>query len=196
MGETNFDQDKATEQNTVGGQSEAGEPGIHVERITELDDEALKQVTAVEQACFSKAMAETEAELKEVFENQNGIHLVIKDEVEKIFGFITSLESNEEFDMLKAADPKLERQENAIYLHSIDIKPGSPMSGFLIMLRAFMAEAEKEGYEKVTMYARINGISEMFEKAFHGEILRRVPNWRGLGEDMDYVEVELPKQEK
>ncbi len=174
------------------------EPEIQIERITDLDDGTLKQISEVEKSCFPEQIAEDEEELREVLENPEGIHLKIKDEEGKIFGYISSLRQDQEFDLLKKHDLNLKKEDGVLYVHSFDIVPGKrSLRTFNRAWNALKEEAVKEEYKKLIMYARTsNGLSRVFQKRYGAEFFRRIENWRGLGEPFDYLEIELPEKKR
>jgi len=170
-------------------------PTTRVERIIGFDEETLKQIKGVEDACFPEDMAETEEELKEVLENPNGIHLRLING-EDMVGYITSLKPEHEVELLKDCDPNFTPEDGTIYLHSIGIKPANRgLRNFNALLKAFAEEAAHDGYKKVSTYARIsNGFSKLLQKKFGAKYFRTIENWRDTGEAMDYLEIDSSRQ--
>ncbi len=171
---------------------EPTEAGLKVERIIDVDDNTLDQLAEIEKACFSEEMAEDKEELREVLENTSGINLKLEDEQKRILGYISSVKQSDEFYLLKESDPDLQK-DDSLYVHSFDIRPEArSLKNFNTLLNALKLEAAKEGYKKLSMYARTkNGLSKVFQKRYGAKFFRRIENWRGLEEDLDYLEMDL-----
>jgi len=165
-----------------------------VERIFEVDDKTLRQVVQIEKDCFPEDMQESEEEIRKILENKNGIHLKLENNG-AIVGYITSLKQDQEFDLLKESDADLKNEQGSLYLHSIDITPKNRnLKNFNALFGELIDEAKKENYKKVTMYARTsNRFSSILQKRYGAKFFRSIKDWRNLGEDMDYLEIDLPK---
>jgi len=168
------------------------ETELKAERIINVDDKTLDQLAEIEKACFSEEMAEDKEELREVLETPGGINLKLEDEEKRILGYISSVKQSDEFDLLKESDSDLQK-DNSLYIHSFDIRPEARnLKNFNSLLNALKSEAKKEGYKKLSMYARTeNGLSRVFQKRYGAKFFRRIKNWRELGEDLDYLEMNL-----
>lgn len=176
---------------------EQEETNIHVERITGADEQTLEQLAEIERLCFSEEMAEDKDELREIIQNPEGIHLKLEDKDGKIIGYISSLRQNQEFDSLKEYDADL-KPNDSLYIHSFDIRPENRnLKNFNALFNSLKTEATRNGYEKLSMYARTtNRLSSVLQKRHGAKFFRRIENWRDLGEALDYLEIPLNQQEK
>jgi hypothetical protein len=163
-----------------------------VQRIIGVDEGTLRQLAEIEKLCFSEEMAEDQEELTEVLESPGSIHLKLEDNEGKILGYISSVRQGSEFDSLKEWDPDLEK-DDSLYIHSFDIRPEARnLKNFNALFGRLKQEALLQGYKKLSMYARTeNKLSEVLQKRYGAKFFRRIKNWRDLGEDLDYLEVDL-----
>lgn len=180
-----------------GETTEIEKPGIMVERITKLDEETLQQILEVEQVSFPEKMQSDKEELREILENQDGIHLLVRDEGGRVCGYIAGLRQSQEYDDLKKHDPAFEKGEKNLYVDSIAVKPDDrSMERFNTLFGTLIEEATDNSFEKITMHARTSTGFNRLVKMLGGKSIRMVKNWYGFGEDFDYLEMDLPKQEK
>jgi hypothetical protein len=197
------------EENEPVEQADASEPEMRVRRIVNPDDAMVEKIFELEKACFPPEMLEPseeditpEDELKAVLETQ-GVHVLIEDKT-GIFGHISAVDHNTECDFLKDYDPDYKPKDKALYVNCLDVMQGrNNLQGLgrpkaLEMLWAeFVKEAVASDYKTVTMYARkSNSESDIIQKKLGGKFFRTMKNWLDMGEDFDYLEVDLPEKEQ
>jgi len=186
------------------------EAGMRVRRITNPDDAMVEQIYQLESACFPAEMMTDKEEVEGVL-NTEGVHILIEDE-NGIFGHISAVDHNTEFRgddkdpeniYIGDYDPDYKPEDNALYINCIDIIQGrnklqglgSPKA-LKMLWDKFVKEAVESGYEKATMYARIiTGESDIVQKKLGGKHFRKMENWLDMGEDFDYLEIDLPEKE-
>jgi len=187
-------------QNAQGDTTEPQEPGTRVERMADFSEETLQEILSIERACFEGDMVETEEEIRPILTDPTGIHLKLMDSEGRMVGYVTSLVPYQESEELQKTDPEFKAEEGVLYVHSIDILPGSRnLKNFNALFRGFEHEVMKDEhkYRKIITYARTtNRFSSILQKKFGARCLRTIDNWRDSGETMDYLEIDLPKQEK
>lgn len=96
-----------------------------VEIISDINEGTIREVCEIEKESFPEEMQSSPEDLREVLENKDGIHLLVKDEKEKVLGAILSLRQSQEYDYLKDYDPDFIKDKEALYIESIAIKPES-----------------------------------------------------------------------
>jgi len=172
--------------------------GIKVERIVGIDEETLKQIVGVENASFPEGMRPSPEEIREVLENTNGIHLVVKNEKGDIVGYLSSLRQTEEYKELSKYDPEFENSPESLYLESIAVMPGKRNLKILNDLVRSLGELAREsGYKKITMHARVeNGLSRVSQKRYGARLLRRIERWYKFNKPFDYLEINLSGEEE
>ncbi len=167
----------------------------NVEIISDINEDILKEVSEIEEESFPKEIQSSPEDLKEVLENKDGIHLLVKNEEGKVLGNILSLRQSQEYDDLKNYDPDFANYEDALYIESIAVKPKSrKLEVFNSLLGAIGREAKDRNYKKITMHARVStGLSKVLQKRYNAKFLRRIENWHNFGEPFDYLEIEIPE---
>jgi len=170
-------------------------PDISIEGVFGLDEEILQQVVQMENASFPEGMKADQEDLKEILDNPNGFHFLIRDSGGKIVGYLASLRQTEEYEDLKKYDPLIENTPDSLYIESIAIEPSKQRDKIAThALQVLRAQAVASGYKKISMHARIkSGFSEMMQKKFGARQLRKLENWYDFGEPFDYLEMDLLK---
>jgi hypothetical protein len=169
---------------------------IRVEKIVNVDEELLKQVLEVENASFPEGMRSDLEELKEILENPNGIHLIVRGKNEETLGYLSSLRQSEEYEDLKDHDPSFEDSIENLYIESIALKPSARnIKNFNKLFSVFKNMATESGYEKITMHTRVSeGLSNVAQKRGGAKFIRRIENWHDFNEPFDYLEIDLQKE--
>jgi len=163
------------------------------ELLTQLDEATLEQILSVEQASFPAAMQSTKEDLRETLENPNGIQIILRAADGTIVGYLASKPHNEALEELRQYDPKMQEEENALYIESIAILPESrSLRTFLQLGRTLLQEVKNRGFKKITMHARVaSGLSSALQKRYGAKHLRTIDNWYNFGEPFDYLEIEV-----
>lgn len=162
-----------------------------VEIVESVADFIIDEIKKLDDSIMPEAMRYEYEDLKESFDSQGGVHLLLKDEDGNIAGYITSMPKNEEYEDLHQKDESFTQDENSLYLESILIKDGN-IADFIRLFGSFLLEAKKRGYKNISMHARISqGLSNVLQKRYKARFFRRIENWYDFGESFDYLEIDL-----
>jgi hypothetical protein len=166
-----------------------------IERLTKITPENLDEIYALESACYPPDMMETKEELQDSLESQGAICIAVRDLEGRMFGHVSCVDHNEEYEFMRENDPGFKKLENALHIETIDILPGkNDLKTLIALWDSLKDEAAASGYKKLTMYARADKLSGILQKKGGAKFFRRMPNWYDMGEDFDYLEMDLPEK--
>jgi len=167
--------------------------GGNIEIISQLDKSILQDILSVEKASFPDQMQSNLEDLRETLENPNGIQIVVRSQEGKVIGYLSSKPQKEAYEELKNWDPEIDQEDQTLYVESIAIEPEArDLQTFLKLGRAFIEEAKKRGYKKITMHARVaSGLSSILQKRYGAKALRKIENWHDFDEPFEYLEIDL-----
>lgn len=159
--------------------------------IENISEEQFKELVQLDKTIFP-GMDVEESELRESFESE-GVQVILRDEKEKILGYLTSLPHNEAIEFLLEDDPDLVSEVASLYIESIGILPEHrSLKNILAMWQIFQSKAKEKGYKKVTGHFRVSqGLSDVVQKRLGADFFRRMENWSDFGEPFDYLELDL-----
>lgn len=165
--------------------------------VADVNEDTLKEVHKIEEESFPEKMQSSSEDLQGILENKEGIHLLVEDDKGKVMGNVLSLRQSEEYADLYPYDADFTKDENALYVESIAIKPESRnVELFNALLKTLTKVAKDRNYKKITMHARTsNGLSAVLQRRYHAKFLRRIENWHDFGEPFDYLEIAIPEDE-
>ena len=172
-------------------------PKYTVEVVSGINEDIVKAICEIEEASFPEQIRSSPEDIKEVLENRDGIHLLVKDKEGKILGNILSLRQSQEYDNLLDHDADFTNDGDALYIESIAVKPKNRDLGvFNSLLKSLNKEAKKRNYKKITMHARVStGLSKVLQSRYGAKFLRRIENWHDFGEPFDYLEIEISEDD-
>jgi ribosomal protein S18 acetylase RimI-like enzyme len=163
------------------------------EIISTVDRETMRGIVEVEQSSFPLEMQSDEQDLRETFENPNGIHIVIRSRQGEVVGYISSIPQKDAYGELKNWDKDIRPEDNTLYIESIAVKPEyRDIRNLLSLGKLFIQEAKRRGFTKITMHARIAGdLSAVLQKRYGAKFIRRIENWHNFNEPFDYLEIDI-----
>jgi len=164
-----------------------------IEIISRLNEDVLQDILSVEQESFPIQMQSDAEDLRQTLENPNGIQIVIRSQEGEVIGYLSSKPQKDAYEELKHWDPEMHQEDRTLYVESIAIKPEARnLRTFLTLGRAFIEEAKKRGYTKITMHARIAGdLASVLQKRYGAKAIRKIENWHNFGEPFEYLEINL-----
>jgi hypothetical protein len=167
---------------------------LAVKRIEAADvNSALLQTLGdIDAKAFQRAQVELDEEAGHaVLTHPGAIHLLLK-AGETIIGYITALPHDESYSIDHGNDPLMVKGSDSLYVESIAILPEkASLKGILQLMNTIILEADKSGYQIITMHARVgNGLSSVVQKKYKAKFIRRVDNYYELGEPFDFLELD------
>jgi hypothetical protein len=118
--------------------------------------------------------------------------IVLRNQEEKVIGYIVAIPQTNVYKDLKEYDPAMEDDPARFYVETIQTLPGQRQTfGVMRLLYGMCEEGERRGFNKFSMHARkLNGLSDMILKvSVTARRLRTIENWYGYGEPFDYIEL-------
>lgn len=176
-----------------------------IEVVQSCDDKLAKEIAQMARIALPEGWVnDTDEEVAEYFDkfinNEKNITVLLKDK-EKIIGILSARPHNDAWQELQKDDPKMTQDDERYYIELAEILPEYRGKGqdFQKMLDAMFAEAEKKGFNKFSMHARVDtGLSVWVQRTFRGMItkVRRVEKWAhyNFQEPADYIEGTYEKQ--
>ena len=156
----------------------------------------IEELVNVDKIAFEGIRVElTNEEIEKILFNPKAVHLILRNSSEEIVGYITSLPHNESYTFLSNMDKEMTAQDSALYLESMAILPEyRGFKSFTSLINKIFEEGVKSGYKKLTMHARVlNGVTDVLQKRYGAEFIRRVYNFYDTDESFDYLELILDK---
>jgi len=157
----------------------------------------IEEIILLDNQIFPAEMWVEASELKKTIES-GGVQTILKDENEKIVGYIISSPYEQVYSNLKEFDDNLTRETGVLYIGSMGISPKHRnLKNFLSLWKNFVSQSKQAGYTKINGHFRSSqGLSSIIEKRFGGKKVHRIENWAGFGEPFDYIEINISNDEK
>ncbi|MEI7480144.1 MAG: hypothetical protein WCJ59_00780 [bacterium] len=162
-----------------------------VKTVQSITNEELTEIKTLDDSMMPEQMQYDLKDLRESFESANGVYILVRNNLGKIVGYLSSLPKNEEYDGLVEFDPEFAKNNSSLYIESILIK-GGDLTILKKVFSTLTTEAKNKGYTNISMHTRVSqGLSDILQKRYGVKFFRRIENWYGFGEPFDYLEFDL-----
>ena len=166
---------------------------VKAELLDDIDDTNFSEIFEIEKETSINGLMIEAEDLRSSMEQPNAITVVIRDEGEKISGFILGLPNEDVWEELHPEDPEFGKEGDCLYIYDLAISEKSRgLHNFLELVKKLVSEAKARNYKLLTMHTRVGeGLSNVLQKRYGAKKLRTLENWQGYGEPFDYLELEI-----
>lgn len=166
---------------------------LKAEVVRGFDKNVLEDIVLINRKSFPKGWAYSDAEeyYTEMLKNENNIHIILKDNGERI-GYLLAIPHNNALRELKNDDPFMEEDALRYYVEVVAVLPDfRGKKGFSEILKKLREELKEKGIYKLSMHARVsNNFNMIIQKSIKITQIRRIQRWKyyNYEEPTDYIE--------
>ncbi len=170
--------------------SDSQMPNHHIEMLDKSDENTFQQIYEIEKEVSTGNMLLSEADLRSVMEKADTITIVIRDEGNRVLGFVVGLPNSEVYEELQSDDPDFKSDPRYLYIYDLAIgRQKRSLANFLNLIRKLMQTASSKNFSGLSMHTRVSeGLSEILQKRYGAKKVRTIDNWQSYGEPFDYLE--------